>query len=136
MFPYLPAGLKPEDLEGLWDDHLLLPVIWRRNSLEALQPLEGILSPLSLVGDHTPHSSPEDLSGGTEMEGAAKGLHVATETQELEVLELVTVEVSGHADAFGAHNHHFVAVQEKLGHDGGQTADQVTASIDHHWLKN
>ena len=47
-----PASLQSEDLEGRGDDHLLLFVIGRRNSLEGLQPLKGILSALSLVGGH------------------------------------------------------------------------------------
>ena len=42
-------------------------------------------------------------------------------SQELEVLQLVTVEVAGNVDAF-THDDDFVAVQYELGDDGGQTA--------------
>ena len=48
-----PAVLEPEHLEGGGDDHLLLFVIWRGNSLEALKTLQGCLSTLGLVGDHS-----------------------------------------------------------------------------------
>ena len=56
-----PASLQSEDLEGRGDNHLLLFVIGRRNSLECLQTLESILSSLGFVGAHTTHSPPEDL---------------------------------------------------------------------------
>ena len=39
-------------LQSGWDDHELLFVMGRGNSLEGLQPLKGILSALSLVGGH------------------------------------------------------------------------------------
>ena len=56
-----PASLQSEDLEGRGDDHLLLPVIGRGDSLECLQTLESILSPLGLVRAHATDSPPEDL---------------------------------------------------------------------------
>ena len=70
------------------------------------------------------------------MEGSPQRLHVAPQTQELEVFELVAVEVAAHVDALRADDHHLVAVQHELGHDGGQAAHQVAAAIDHHRLKN
>ena len=42
-------------LQSRWDDHELLFVIGRGNSLEGLEPLEGVLSTLSLVGGHATH---------------------------------------------------------------------------------
>ena len=39
-------------LQSGWDDHELLFVIGRGNSLEGLEPLEGVLSTLGLVGGH------------------------------------------------------------------------------------
>ena len=42
-------------LQSRWDDHELLFVIGRGNSLKGLEPLEGILSALSLVGGHATH---------------------------------------------------------------------------------
>lgn len=83
----------------------------------------------------TANSSPEDLSGGAEMERSTQRLDVASQAQELQILELVAVEVARHLDALGADNHHFVTVQQELGRDGGQTAQQMAATIDHHWLQ-
>ena len=65
-----PAGLQPEDLEGRGDDHLLLLVIRRGDSLECLQALQGVLSSLGLVRSHATDSSPEDLG-----RSSAKILH-------------------------------------------------------------
>ena len=42
-------------LQSRWDDHELLFVIGRGNSLEGLEPLEGVLPTLSLVGGHATH---------------------------------------------------------------------------------
>jgi len=99
-----PPMLQPQDLQSRRDDHQLLFVIGRGNSLEALEPLQSILAALGLVGSHTAHSAPEDLRGRSEVEGSTGGLHVATLLQEVEVLELVTVEVSAHVDALGPEN--------------------------------
>ena len=90
----LPATLEPEDLQSGWDDHLLLLVIGRRNSLECLETLQSILASLGLVRNHPSDSSPEDLGGSPEVEGTTAGLHVATLLQEVEILQLVAVEVS------------------------------------------
>ena len=56
-------------------------------------------------------------------------------SQELEVLQLVTVEVAGHVDAFTPYDYDFVAVQDELGDNGGQTADQMATAVDNYWLK-
>ena len=42
-------------LQSGWDDHELLFVIGRGDSFKGLEPLEGILSALSLVGGHATH---------------------------------------------------------------------------------
>ena len=90
----LPAGLQSEDLQGGWDDHLLLLVIGRRNSLERLEQLQSVLPPLGLVRSHAADSPPEDLGGSPEVEGTTAGLHVAALLQEVEILQLVAVEVA------------------------------------------
>ena len=69
------------------------------------------------------------------MKRSSGRLHVAPQSQELEVLQLIPVEVSAHIDALAPHDDDLVAVKQELGHDGGQTAHQVTPGIDHHGLK-
>jgi len=96
-----PSVLQPQHLQGRRNDHLFLFVIWGWNSLETLQPLQGILSTLGLVRSHSTDSSPEDLGRCTEVERSTAGLYVTTFLQEVEVLQLVTVEVSAHVDTFG-----------------------------------
>jgi hypothetical protein len=59
-----PASvLEPEDLQGGGDNHLLLFVVGRGNTLECLQPLQGQLPALSLVGRHSA-DSPADMRNG------------------------------------------------------------------------
>ena len=69
------------------------------------------------------------------MEGSSEGLDITAETQELEVLQLVTVEVTAHVDTFTSHYNDFVAVQDEFGDDGGQTTHQMATAIDHNRLK-
>ena len=49
----LSVLLQTKDLEGRRNDHLLLFVIWGRDALKRLEPLQGILSPLGLVWGHS-----------------------------------------------------------------------------------
>ena len=82
----LPTALQSEDLQSRWDDHLLLLVIGRRNSLESLETLQSILSSLGLVRSHSSDGSPEDLGGGSEVESSTAGLDVASLSQEVKIL--------------------------------------------------
>ena len=68
------------------------------------------------------------------MEGTAGRLDVAPQAKESQHLQLVPVEVAGEVDALTTHDDNLVAVEDVLGHDGGQAAQQVTAAIDHHRL--
>ena len=54
--------------------------------------------------------------------------------QEVEVLQLITVEVSRHVDAFSSDDHHFVAGENKLSYNGGQTAKHVAPAINNNGL--
>jgi len=69
------------------------------------------------------------------VEGPALGKHVATLPQEVEILQLVPVEVSGHVDLLSAHDHDLVASEDELGYDGGQPAQHVTPAIDDNGLR-
>merc|ERR1712038_2001121 len=97
--------------------------------------LHGLLSPLGLVWHHSPDRAPKDLGRRAEMEGSSGRLDVATQPQKLQVLELVPVEVTAHVDTLASHDDDLVAQQNVLGDDGGQTAHQVAAAINHHRLR-
>jgi len=53
----------------------------------------------------------------------------------IKVLQLVAVEVSADVDALASHNHHLLAVENGLSHDGGQAAQQVASAVNDDWLK-
>ena len=50
--------------------------------------------PLSSVRSHALDGSPEDLGWGSKMESSTAGLHVASVSQKVKILQLVTIEVS------------------------------------------
>ena len=50
--------------------------------------------------------------------------------QEVEVLQLVTVEVTVHIDSFRCDDYHFVAGVDDLGHNEGVAAQHVATTID------
>ena len=65
----LAAGLEAEDTESLRNDHTLLLVVGRRDTLEGLKALHGGGTAGGLVRNHATDSSPEHLGGSTEVEG-------------------------------------------------------------------
>mmetsp|Transcript_29410 Transcript_29410/g.57735 ORF Transcript_29410/g.57735 Transcript_29410/m.57735 type:complete len:240 (+) Transcript_29410:385-1104(+) len=130
----LPVELQTEDLEGLGDDHPLLHVVGGRHSLEAPEPGESHLPPGGLVGHHSPDGSPDDLGGGSVVEGAVPGVGVRLLAKELHVLEAVTVQGSGDVDVFTSHQHNGLAVEELLCHHGGEAAEEVSSGVDDDFL--
>ena len=62
-------------------------------------------------------------------------LDVASKSQELQVLQLVTVEITAHVDGLTSDDDDFVAVQDEFSDCGGQSAHQMTTGIDHDRLK-
>ena len=52
-------GLDSENLEGLWDDHSLLLVIWVWDTLENLEVLKSGLTSWGFVWEHASEASPE-----------------------------------------------------------------------------
>merc|ERR1719495_53305 len=129
------AVFEPEHLQGGGDDHLLLLVIWGRDSLEGLKTLEGLVSTVGLVGDHAAHTSVEDLARGTEVEGSSGGENVAPLLQEVEVLQFVPVEVTRDVNRLSSDDHDLVAVQDELGDNAGQTAEHMAAAINYNCLR-
>lgn len=65
----LAARLESEDSESLGNDHLLLLVVGRGNTLEDLEALESGGTTSSLVGHHATDGLVEDSGRSTEMEG-------------------------------------------------------------------
>jgi hypothetical protein len=65
----LAAGLEAEDTEGLGNDHALLVVVRRRNTIEGLQALKSGSTTGSLVRDHATDGAPEHLGGSAVVPG-------------------------------------------------------------------
>ena len=69
-----------------------------------------------------------------EVESATAGLDVAPLPQEVEVLQLVTVEVSGDVDLLTPHDDDLLPVEDELGDNGGQTPEHVGAAVNDNGL--
>jgi hypothetical protein len=65
----LATGLETEDSESLGNDHLLLLVVGRGDTLKDLEALESGGTTSGLVGDHATDGLVKDSGGGTEVEG-------------------------------------------------------------------
>lgn len=65
----LAAGLEAEDTKGLGNDHALLVVVRRRNTIEGLQALKSGGTTGSLVRDHATDGAPEHLGGSAVVPG-------------------------------------------------------------------
>lgn len=65
----LAAGLQTQDTQSLGNDHLLLLVVWGRDTLEDLKSLQGGGTAGSLVRDHAADGLVEDAGWGAEVEG-------------------------------------------------------------------
>ena len=66
----LAAGLQSQDPQGLGNNHPLLPVVGRGNTLKQLEAFQSSCSASSLVGDHASDGAVENLGGGAGVEGA------------------------------------------------------------------
>ena len=69
-----------------------------------------------------------------EVESATAGLDVAPLPQEVEVLQLVTVEVSRDVNLLTPHDDDLLPVEDELGDDGGQTPEHVGAAVNDNGL--
>lgn len=63
------------------------------------------------------------------MESATAGLNVASLPQEVEVLQLVTVEVARDVDLLAPHDDDLLPVEDELSHDGGETPEHVGPAV-------
>lgn len=71
----LAAGLESENTESLGDDHLLLLVVGRGDTLKDLEALEGGGTTGGLVGDHATDGLVEDSGRSTEVERTCLGVN-------------------------------------------------------------
>jgi len=84
------VGLQAQHLQGLGHDHALLLVPGVGDALEALQAGHSGCPADRLVRDHAAHSAPEDLGGGSEVDGTPLGVGVSPLLQPLGELGLLS----------------------------------------------
>merc|ERR1719357_318677 len=63
----LASWLQFQNTECRWNNHSLLSIIWIRNAIKDLQPVESFHSSLGFVGNHSSYHFEEALTGSTEV---------------------------------------------------------------------
>ena len=85
----LATRLQPQHPESLRDNHTLLPVVGRRDTLKQLEALKSCRPAGSLVGDHAADGPVENLGGGAMVEGTGLfGIDDVTFVEEVVVPQL------------------------------------------------
>lgn len=126
----LAAGLKTEHTESGGDDHELLAVVGRGNTLVDLQALESGGTTSGLVGKHSADGLVEDARGSTVVEGTSLlGVDQVTLVEVGVVLQLVAEERAGDVDELGSDNNDLLAGEELLGQGGGETTEKVSLAV-------
>lgn len=103
----LAAGLQTQDTQSLGNNHLLLLVVWGRDTLEDLEALQGGGTTGSLVGDHAADSLVEDAGWGAVVEGTLKRCQIESSIEQdrarIRACSLTTAGgvVSGHLAQVG-----------------------------------
>lgn len=127
----LAAGLEAEDSEGLGNDHLLLLVVGRGDTLENLEALESGGTTRGLVGDHATDGLVEDSGGSTEVEGTSAGGVVTGHLSQVGVvLEFCTEELARDVERFTADNNDLLTAEELLSDNAGKSAKEMALAID------
>lgn len=84
---YPPPWFQFQNTQSSRNDHSLLLVIRWWNTVEHLEPLQRLSSPLRLVRKHAPNCSPENPTRGSQVEGTATRVNVAALVEKLMVLD-------------------------------------------------
>lgn len=127
----LAAGLESENTESLGDDHLLLLVVGRGNTLKDLEALESGGTTGSLVRDHATDGLVEDSGRSTEVERTSTGGVVSGDLSEVGVvLELRAEELARDVESLATDDNNLLAAKELLGDNGGESAKEMALAID------
>ena len=157
MYTYLHGAvlatrLQSEDTQSLRDNHPLLLIVRRGNTLKELETLQSSSTASSLVGDHTANGPVENLGGCAVVEGAGFfGVDNVAFVEEVVVAQLrnqcksscemrpnsvnwyvthlVTEEAARDVDLLAPHNDNLLAVQNLLGDNRGQPAKKMALAI-------
>jgi len=122
--------LESEDAECRGDDVPLSLVVRSRNSLVGAVTFHRVLSTGQLVGQHAADGLVEDSGRSPVMEGSSFGVDQTPFAEVIHVFELVAVKAPRNVDAFAPNNDDSLSLEKRLGDDGGETTEEMTAAID------
>jgi hypothetical protein len=116
-------GLQFQRLEGLRDDHLLLPVIGRWDTVVNSESLESSLTSGSLVGEHTTDSSPENHRRSGVVKRTPLWISSGSLVAELLVLQLISVKRARNVDSLTSDDGDVLTVEDLLCNNRGEAAE-------------
>ena len=121
--------LEAESLEGIGDDHSLLHVVGEGNSLEDLELTESVGASGGLVWEHATEDLPEHARGALPMLGSAAGVGVDALLHNVLSNDLVSLEGTRLEDHLATDNGDTLAREKFLSNNTGETALEVTSSV-------
>jgi hypothetical protein len=130
----LSVGLQSENLEGLWDDHSLLVVVWEWDSLEDSKTAKSGLTAWLLVGEHAADDLPEHTGWALPMLETASWVGVDALVHFILSVHLVSEERARLENLFAANDDNSLARNQFLGDNACETAHQVTTSVNDNFL--
>ena len=128
------AGLEAESSKSVGDDHSLLLVIGEGNTLEDLQLVESGGALGELVGEHASGALPENARGGLPVLGATAWVGVNALLHNVLSNDLVSLEGTRLEDLLATHHDDALSTQKFLCNNAGETALQVTSSVNNQLL--
>ena len=79
--------------------------------------------------DHATDDAPEHARRSAKVKGAASGVHNASLSQVIVILELVAEMAATQAQSLASDNNNFLSIQQMLGNNTGKSTNQVILSI-------
>ena len=88
-------------------------------------------SSFSLMRQHTPNHSPEELAWVLQMERTPLGIRIRSLALEISPLQLLTVEAPRNIDFFASYDNNGLTLQQLLRYNRCQSTHQVSFSINY-----
>lgn len=134
QYAVLAVRLEADDLEGLGHNQALLVVVREGNTVEDAEAAEGGFTLGGLAGHHTTDSSEEHPAGGLVVLVTSAGVRIDSFVDYFVSVQSVSEERARDVHFVAADDSDTLATQHLLGHDAGETAQQVTTTINHNFL--
>ena len=125
----LSSGLHSEALEGVWDDHSLLLIVWEWAAVEALQSVESSSTSWSLVWEHATDDLPEDAGWSEPVLGTSSWVGVDSLLHDISANDFVSGERARLEDSLTSDDNDSLAADELLGNNASKAALKMALTV-------